>query len=97
VANVNAVATVDDDGGVSVFVVNRSLTEPVSLRLDVAALGAGAALVESHLLHEDDHYAANTLDGPERVGVRPVDGARLDEGALVADLPPVSWAAFRIA
>ncbi|MET0295916.1 MAG: alpha-N-arabinofuranosidase [Microbacterium sp.] len=96
VANVNAVATVDDEG-VSLFVVNRSLTDAADLRIDVSAFGADLSIVESHLLHEEDHYAANTLDDPERVGVRPVEGATLDAGVLAASLPPVSWAAFRLA
>jgi len=100
VANVNAVATVDA-GGVSVFVVNRSLTESVDLRLDLSAVtaqfGRALSVTESHLLHEDDMYAANTLTDPERVGVRPLDGAAADGDALTATLPPVSWAAVRLA
>ena len=96
VANLNAVATVDD-GGVSVFVVNRSTTESVDLRLDLGELGRELAIVESHILHDDDRYAANTLGDPERVGVRPVEGARVAGSLLSASLPPVSWAVFRLA
>lgn len=100
VANVNAVASIDDEG-VSLFVVNRSMTDAADLRIDVsqvvAALGRDLTVVESHLLHDDDLYAANTLADPERVGVRPLDGARVEASALIASLPPVSWAAFRVA
>ncbi|WP_439590788.1 arabinosylfuranosidase ArfA [Microbacterium sp.] len=96
VPNVNAVATVDD-GGVSLFVVNRSTTDAADLRIDLSAFGEDLALVESHLLHEDDPYAANTLADPERVGVRPIDGATLEASTLTAVLPPVSWAALRFA
>lgn len=99
VANVNAVATVDDNG-VSLFVVNRSLTDAADLRVDVSllasTLGRELTVVESHILHEDDHYAANTLDFPERVGVRAVDDARVEASVLTAALPPVSWTAFRL-
>jgi Alpha-L-arabinofuranosidase len=95
VANVNAVATIDD-GGVSVFVVNRSTTDAADLRIDLSALGRDLAIVETHLLHDDDLYAANTISDPERVGVRPVDGAAVAASALTAALPPVSWAAFRL-
>ncbi|MDL5351731.1 alpha-N-arabinofuranosidase [Microbacterium sp. zg-YB36] len=99
VANVNAVATVDDDG-VSVFVVNRSLTEAADLRLDLsgvaAEFGRDLAVVEAHLLHEDDMYAANTLADPERVGVRPLE-TTLEGAALTVALPPVSWVAVRLA
>jgi len=97
VARVNAVATVDDEGA-TVFVVNRSTTDAVDLRLDVSALAAGdVAVVESHLLHEDDLYAANSLQEPERVGVRPLDDARVSDGILSLRLPAVSWAAIRLA
>lgn len=99
VAAVNAVATLDDDG-VSLFVVNRSMTDAAQLRLDLtqisAAFGRELTIVESHLLHDDDVYAANTLHDPERVRVRPADG--VTAGAeLALSLPPVSWAALRLA
>ncbi len=99
VANVNAVATLDDEG-VSLFVVNRSTTDASELRVDLGPLaarfGRDLAIVETHLLHEDDRYAANTLDDPERVGVRPIDGAVVDGSTLVLPLPAVSWAAVRL-
>lgn len=100
VAALNAVATVDDEGA-TLFVVNRSTTDAGALRLDLAplaaALGRELRVVESHLLHEDDPYAANTLEDPERVGVRPLDGAAVAAYVLTADLPPVSWTAVRLA
>lgn len=100
VANVNAVATLGDDGA-SLFVVNRSTTDAADLSLDVSALaaqlGRDLTVVESHLLHEDDRYAANTLDDPERVGVRPIAGAVVTDGVLTLALPAVSWAAVRLA
>ncbi|MCH6231531.1 alpha-N-arabinofuranosidase [Microbacterium sp. CFH 31415] len=100
VPSVNAVATLDDDGA-SVFLVNRSTTDAASVRLDlaplVAALGRDVAVVESHLLHEDDLYAANTLEDRERVGVCPLDDIAIEESALSLELPPVSWAALRLA
>lgn len=98
VARVNAVATVDDDGA-TLFVVNRSTTDAVDLRLDVSALGRDGevAVVESHLLHDDDLYAANSLEEPERVGVRPLEDARVTGGILSLSLPAVSWAAIRLA
>ncbi|MET0735183.1 MAG: alpha-L-arabinofuranosidase, partial [Microbacterium sp.] len=83
------------------FVVNRSTTDAASLSVDLtvltATLGREVEVVESHLLHEDDLYAANTLAEPERVGVRPLDDAAVEASILSAALPPVSWAAFRVA
>lgn len=98
VAAVNAVATVDE-GGVSVFVVNRSVAEPALLRVDVSALrtrlGRTPRIVEAHLLHEDDSYAANTLAEPERVGLRIAEAA-IDGDVLEITLPPIAWVAVRV-
>lgn len=100
VPTVNAVATIDDDGA-SVFVVNRSTTDASSLRLDLgplsAALGRELTLVESHLLHDDDLYAANTLEDRERVVVRAHEAAVVEDAVLAVQLPPVSWSALRLA
>ncbi|WP_137845499.1 alpha-N-arabinofuranosidase [Microbacterium sp. 2FI] len=99
VARVNAVATVDADGA-SVFLVNRSTTDAASLHIDlaplIAALGRDVSIVETHLLHDDDLYAANTLEEPERVGVRPFPHAVDESSVLSFTLPPVSWAALRL-
>jgi alpha-N-arabinofuranosidase len=99
VANVNAVATVGADGA-SVFVVNRSMTDAATVTLDLAPLisarGHAVRLVESHLLQDDDLYAANTLEDPERVGVRELADAGVVDGILTFTLPPVSWAALSL-
>lgn len=99
VAAVNAVATIDDDG-VSLFVTNRSVATDQTLRVDLALLaahlGRSVAVIESHLLHEDDRYAANTLEAPERVGTRAAQ-AVVEGTVLTLSLPAVSWAAIRLA
>ena len=96
---VNAVATIDDEG-VSLFVVNRSLTEATALRVDLAPLarqlGRDVSIIESHLLHEDDVYARNVLGDVERVGVGEAD-ATVADGILTIELPAVSWMAIRLA
>ncbi|MEV8271694.1 alpha-L-arabinofuranosidase C-terminal domain-containing protein [Microbacterium sp. NPDC077184] len=95
VAAVNAVATIDDDG-VTLFLVNRSVNDATDVRVDLSPLGAaGLAVVEAHLLHEDDLAAANTLENTERVGIRRAD-ARMTDAELTVALPPVSWAAIRL-
>ncbi len=98
VATVNAVATIDDDG-VSLFVVNRSTTEPTTLSVDLRPLlgdlGREMAIDEAHLLHDDDIYASNTLEDRERVGLRPMD-AEVDGETLRISLPPVSWGCLRL-
>jgi len=95
VSTVDAVATVDAAAGtVAVFLVHRGLDRPVDLEIDVSAFGA-VEVVETHLLHDDDPGASNTLDDPERVRPRPVQ-TRLENGILHLTLPPVAWAAVSL-
>ncbi|HEX5857785.1 MAG TPA: alpha-L-arabinofuranosidase C-terminal domain-containing protein [Microbacterium sp.] len=94
VGTVNGVATVDGDG-TSVFLVNRGLADEQVVEIDVTALGGRVAVVESHLLADDDIYAGNTLEEPERVTPRAADAAVAD-GVLRVTLPAVSWVALRI-
>jgi alpha-N-arabinofuranosidase len=99
VASVNAVATVGSESA-GVFLVNRSVTDAAPVRIDLAplaaVLGHDVRIVESHLLQDDDMYAANTLEHTERVGVRPFEGAEIIDGTLVLELPPVSWTAISL-
>lgn len=93
---VDAVATHDAETGDSaVFLVNRSLDEPVEIVVDVRMLG-DVALGSAESLHDDDIHAANTLADPDRVRLRPNDTARLDGGELRITLPPVSWTAVTL-
>ena len=88
-----------DSGDLTVFVVNRSRTEPVELALDVAATVGGdpAAyrLVEHLLVHDEDPTATNTEDHPDRVTPRPGD-ATITGTTLTATLPPASWHCIRL-
>ena len=92
---VDAVATHDaDSGATAIFAVHRGRDEPVELMIDVSGLGE-VEVVESHLLHDDDPSAQNTIGEPERV--RPGTAqARVHDGILHLTLPPVSWAAVAL-
>lgn len=92
---VDAVATVDTDAA-AVFLVNRSTTESIEVTLDVASLGV-SAITEATTLHDDDVYAKNTLEHQERVGLKALEGAVLNDGTLTVVLPPVSWSAIALA
>ena len=93
---VDAVATRDADGGsTTVFLVNRSLEEPVTLEIDVVALGAvGDATAIS--LFDDDIHAANTIEDPQRVTPRTNTSVDVGEGKVTITLPPVSWTALTL-
>ncbi|WP_214467632.1 arabinosylfuranosidase ArfA [Microbacterium flavescens] len=88
---VDAVATRDENGGgTTVFIVNRSLADEVSLEIDVMALGRiGDAAAQS--LFDDDIHAANTLHDPERVAPRTNSSVQVGDGTVTITLPPVSW------
>jgi alpha-N-arabinofuranosidase len=90
----DSVATYDDEERrVTVFVVNRHPSEPVSFSTDLRIFGS-VALAEATMLADDDLSAVNTMEDPDRVSPRPHSSARVDGTALEADLPPASWSMF---
>ncbi|MGN6743125.1 MAG: arabinosylfuranosidase ArfA [Amnibacterium sp.] len=96
VALVDAVATRDPESGdVAVFLVNRSLEEATTVSIDLERLG-GLRIAETHTLTDADPFAANTLEDQDRVAPGPNDSARLEDGVLTIELPPVSWTAIAL-
>ncbi len=92
---VDAVATFDEEAGsASVFLLNRSTTEAVTLSVDVSTLGV-SHVAEAVMLHDDDPYARNTMSDQDRVGLTPIE-ATLRDGTVTVVLPPVSWAAVAL-
>ena len=75
------------------FIVNRSLTDEVSLEIDVRALG-GMPTATAISLFDEDLHAANTLDDPERVTPRTNSSVHAAEGRITVTLPAVSWTAL---
>jgi len=93
----DAVATHDPDTGEAVvFVVNRDLSEPLELRVDVSTLG-DVHCPEAWTVGGSDPYARNTADEPDRVHPHHLDARVSSAGVLSAQLPPVSWSAIRLA
>lgn len=96
VSLVDAVATHDSEASRSaVFLVNRSIDEALTVTVDVSQLG-DIAILESHTLCDEDVYAKNTLEDPERVAIHANDSAAINEGTLTITLPPVSWSALSL-
>lgn len=88
---VDSVVTRDPDTGrAALFVVNRSTSQPVDLDADLRPL-APVGLTRALTLADQDVYAVNTRDEPDRVVPAANASARLDGGRLSATLPPVSW------
>jgi alpha-N-arabinofuranosidase len=95
VPQLDATATVDPEtGAVALFAVNRSLTEPLVVEVDVRAL-AGARPVE-HLALYGERDATNTKDNPDTVVPRPMPVPELADGRLRVTLPAMSWNLVRL-
>ena len=92
----DAVATHDPEtGAVALFLVNRDQTEAHEVTVDISALD-GLSVQEAVSLWDDDRSAANTLENPERVGLKANESAVLDGNRLTVTLPPVSWTAISL-
>lgn len=81
-------AVMDDEGGVTLFCVNRSMDEDAQLELDFRAFD-GLKLNQHILLHHDDVKAVNTADDPDNV--KPVELPLRDSIVL----PALSWNVLR--
>ena len=92
---VDAVATVDDDGSVAVFLVHRGLDAPTTASIDIGSLGP-VRLGESITLADDDPTAANSLEHQDRVTPASNRSARIEDGVLTIELPPISWTAVQL-
>ena len=84
-----------ETGSTALFLVNRSRSEEATVTIDIAALGA-VRVIEAQTLADDDVYAKNTLEDPERVGLTANESARVEGGVLTITLPPVSWSAVEL-
>jgi alpha-N-arabinofuranosidase len=74
----------------SIFVVNRSLTETTELTVELSGLTDGAT-GSATTLSDDDVYAANTLADPKRVAPHTNESLTLSTCYATIALPPVSW------
>ncbi len=91
----DAVAVAGDDGKMTVFAVNRDLTTPLALDVNVRSLPSLTSATHVAIA-DDDPDAINTLSTPDRVIPRTLDDPKLDGGRLQAVLPPLSWNMLRL-
>ncbi|MDR7382742.1 alpha-N-arabinofuranosidase [Promicromonospora iranensis] len=96
VAVLDAVATHDaESGDVVVFAVNRSLTEPVVLDVDLRGF-PGMRVAEAVTLSNPDHTWQATADDDTSVLPQPNTSAKVADDRVRAELPPVSWSMLRL-
>jgi alpha-N-arabinofuranosidase len=82
-----------ETGAATVFALNRSLDEEMTLTAELRNMGA-RQLESAHELHDADLKAANTKDAPDRVAPVAHPAAALSDGVLTATLKPLSWNVF---
>ncbi|MEO8009609.1 MAG: alpha-N-arabinofuranosidase [Betaproteobacteria bacterium] len=90
-------AAVHDEqaGALTLFALNRSLTEEMPLRVNAA--GFSGLVVERALqLHDTDLKAVNTKDNPGRVKPSTLAGVQVEGNTLTATLLPASWNVIRV-
>ena len=90
---VDAAAVLNEDGGVTIFAVNRDLKEDVALDCDLRSFG-DLRVVSHTVLHHDDMKAINTESNPNEV--KPVEVGAPKPGEAVL-LPAASWNVIRLA
>jgi alpha-N-arabinofuranosidase len=80
----------------TLFALNRSLTEELPLRLQTAGF---SRLVPKQALQlgDPDLKAVNTKQNPDRVAPRPLVSVRTDGERLEAVLAPASWNVIQLA
>jgi alpha-L-arabinofuranosidase len=85
----------NEDGGLSIFALNRHLTEPLQLSLE--ARGSGKLVLESaETMHDADLHAVNSKDAPMRIAPKVLKAVRLSGETLTAELPSASWTVIRL-
>ena len=85
----------DKAGTLTLFLLNRHLTEPMSL--DLSARGfAGLEVAQAHQLCDADLDALNTRDEPDRIKPKPLGDVAARDTGLDATLAPASWNVIRL-
>jgi len=92
VPEIDAAAILNEDGGVTIFAVNRNFTDDVALELDTRAFGSLTPISHS-VLHHDDLKAVNTELNPDNV--KPIDIPPVTEDGKIR-LPKASWNVIRL-
>lgn len=92
---IDAAATMDDEGGVTIFAVNRDMTEDTLLHVDLRAFG-GMKIAEHIVLHHDDVKAVNTEANPDNVTPGNAAVGRIDGGMAEICLTALSWNVIRL-
>jgi len=92
---IDATATMADDGSVTIFCVNRDLTEDFALEVGLHAFGS-MRIAEHILLHHDDAKAVNTEDNPGNVAPTAGPAGVINGETATLRIPAFSWNVIRL-
>lgn len=93
---IDAIATREEDGTVSIFCVNRDMEEDFNLEIDLRSFGA-LQIKEHIVLHHDDVKAVNTEENPKNVYPTQGPGGTMEQGKASVKIPALSWNVIRLA
>ena len=83
-----------EDRMLTLFLLNRSLDDPISISVDASGLGTLAPSAAT-TLRNDDLEAVNTKDATP-VAPAPLDAIAVTDGGLRVTLPAASWNVVRL-
>ncbi|MDR2657881.1 MAG: alpha-N-arabinofuranosidase [Oscillospiraceae bacterium] len=95
VPELDATATLADDGGLTIFAVNKNLSEDTLLSVSLHGFPQYRAVTRSILTH-DDMNAVNTETNPSEVVPIAGDAGKLDGDKLEIVIPKHSWNVIRL-
>jgi len=85
----------EQDNMLTLFALNRHLTEEMPLRVSVAGF-RGLALGEALQLRDGDLKAVNTKGTPDRIKPAPLAGVQAGDSKVQATVAPASWNVIRL-
>lgn len=91
---IDAVATVAEDGSLTVFCVNKDMEEDFDLEIDLCSFDE-LKLAEHIVLHHDDVKAINTEENPDNVVPSEGPGGTIADGKASIKIPALSWNVIR--
>ncbi len=86
----------NENGGVTIFALNRNLSEPLKVTAGVRGFGK-LAVASAETMHHADLKAVNTKDAPDTVVPRALSQVRVDGDTVTMELPAASWTVVRLA
>ncbi len=86
----------NDDGGLTLFALNRHLSEPLSIDLTARGFSKLAAKI-AETMHHGDLNAINDKANPERIKPQKLRDVRIANDVIKLKLPPASWNVVKFA